>query len=99
MQIQYLEEKGALLVGLSHKVRNFNELDIKILGDHGKGEEGGENELKFDVNEVVERRLNKSIASTWKLSLVDLANPDGIKPNKLSLSIKQRKEVNKDENG
>ena len=77
-----------MLVGLSHKVRNFQELDIKVTGDlDGKG---GKKKVKFDVEEVTERALNKSIASTWKLSLLGFADSQQMQPKRFSLSIKPR---------
>ena len=94
VQLQYFEEKDALLIGLSHKVRNFVELDIQITEEPaGADEEGGGREIKFGVSNVAQRRLDSSIASTWQLDLHDLANADQNKPKKLSLRIKARKEV------
>ena len=64
--LQYIEETDVLLVGLSHKVRHFGELDIQITGGESEdsGEAGGR-EIQFDVARVAERGLDASIASTW----------------------------------
>lgn len=75
------------MIGLSHKVRNFNLLDIKAKGSN--------QEYNTIVSEVKERKLNKDIASTWKLQILC----DKGKEKDVKVNISAPQQVEKDKNG